>query len=294
MPVPADLEFDADVRRRIYEYVERHGCVPPGEVREAVRAPEAPSDSKPARSGATPDTPLSPGEFAEHLEALLGAGHLIESDGRLRVAVEASPESVELDDGTPTIVRLAREEDSEGVADAIREVAGERTHIVAESVAEALDDEPVVRHTRRRSRVIFVARPLADPDDAEGESADEGFDPTAEDATESATAAEGPVMGWVHVDAPRLEKLRHTAELTVGVREQFRGRGVGSRLLVRGLAWADERGYRKVHQSVPATNDAAVDFLEAHDWSVEAVREDHYLVDGELVDEVMLAAWLDE
>ncbi len=40
-------------------------------------------------------------------------------------------------------------------------------------------------------------------------------------------------------------------------------------------------------------NDSAIAFLEDHGWTVESTREGHCLIDGELVDEVQLAVWLD-
>ncbi|WP_446685164.1 N-acetyltransferase family protein [Haladaptatus pallidirubidus] len=100
---------------------------------------------------------------------------------------------------------------------------------------------------------------------------------------------EGEVVGWVHLDAPELDKLRHTAELTVGVREPYRKHGIGSRLLERAMAWANDAGYQKVYQSLPGTNETAIDLLEDFSWETEAVRKDHYLVGDEFVDEVMMA-----
>jgi ribosomal protein S18 acetylase RimI-like enzyme len=288
----ADLAFEDDVRRRIYDYVERNGAAEPEEVRGAVRVDADSGGSKPARSGAAASVRLSPTEFEHHVAALTEAGHLHEEDGTLRVAVEADTETFELDDGTPVAVRLAREDDSDGVRAVMGTVAGEGTSIVAESVAEALDDEPVLRRTDRRSRVFFVAtlgKRGAEGGDERGEEPDEERD---EDGGEPVT--DGDVVGWVHLHAPELEKLRHTAELTVGVLPDHREQGIGSRLLARGLQWADAQGYRKVYQSVPATNETAVDFLTDRDWTVEATREDHYLVEGEYVEEVMLATWVDE
>jgi len=273
-----DLAFESDVRRRIYEYVERAGTADPEDVRDAVRVDADRGGSKPARSGAAASVRLSPAAFAAHVDALVAAGHLSREDGRLRVAVEAAEEAVALEDGGAVTVRLAREADSDGVRAVMRSVAGERTSIVAESVAEALDDEPVVRRTRHRSRVVFVATlGGADEADADGEEDDRG-----------------DVVGWVHLHAPGMEKLRHTAEVTVGVAPDHRERGVGGALLDRGCRWADEQGYRKLYQSVPATNEAAVSFLTDRGWTVEATRADHYLVDGDFVDEVMLATWVDE
>jgi len=40
---------------------------------------------------------------------------------------------------------------------------------------------------------------------------------------------------------------------------------------------------------VPSTNEEAISFLEMHDWETEAVREDHYKLNGHYVDEVMMA-----
>ena len=94
------------------------------------------------------------------------------------------------------------------------------------------------------------------------------------------------VVGWVHIKHPESEKLSHTAELTVGVLEKYRGYGIGSHLLERGVDWGATQGFEKIYNSVPATNDDAIAFLEAHDWEVEAVRADQY------VDETMLARQL--
>ena len=45
---------------------------------------------------------------------------------------------------------------------------------------------------------------------------------------------------------------------------------------------------------VPATNEGAVEFLERNGWDMEATRRGHYRIDGDLVDEVQLATWLDD
>ncbi len=100
---------------------------------------------------------------------------------------------------------------------------------------------------------------------------------------------EGEVAGWVHLDAPELDKLRHTAELTVGVRGPYREHGIGGRLLERTMNWAKETGYTKVYQSLPATNETAIELLSGYGWETEATRPDHYLVGDEFVDEVMMA-----
>ncbi|WP_254768793.1 bifunctional helix-turn-helix transcriptional regulator/GNAT family N-acetyltransferase [Salinilacihabitans rarus] len=235
-----ELEFGHEDRRRIYEYVERHGAVDPEEVRDRLR--------------------LDPGGFRHHVAILKRDGRIDTEGGTLRVTLDGGAAEEYRSDDVAFHIRPARQEDLTGIVGAIRRVAEERRYIVAESVADEVDhQDALLRHNEIESRVFFVA--------------------TVEDE----------VVGWVHLNAPELDKLSHTAELTVGVLDEYRGYGIGSHLLSRGLGWAGSHGYEKVYNSVPSTNEDAIGFLEGHGWEIEAVREDHYKIDGEYVDEVMMA-----
>ncbi len=206
---------------------------------------------------------VEPVRFRQLVAILKRDGYLVEEDGLLRVALDAGTEEQYVTADVDFSIRPARQEDLSGIVGVIRQVAGEQTYIEAETVAEQLDHEgALIRHNEVESRMFFVA--------------------TVDDE----------VVGWCHVEAPELAKLRHTAELTVGILEDFRGEGMGSHLLQRGLTWAGANGFEKVYQSVPATNDGAIRFLEEHGWEEEARRSDHYKIGDRYVDEVMLAMQL--
>jgi ribosomal protein S18 acetylase RimI-like enzyme len=203
---------------------------------------------------------LDPGGFRHHIAILKRDGRIEEEDGTLRVTINAGAEEEYVSEALEFHIRPARQEDLTGIVGAIRQVAEEKTYIEAESVADEIDHEnALLRHNELQSRMFFVA------------------------------TVDGDVVGWVHLHAPELEKLSHTAELTVGVLEEYRDHGIGSHLLSRGLEWAGSNGYERVYQSVPSTNEEAISFLEMHDWETEAVREDHYKLNGHYVDEVMMA-----
>jgi ribosomal protein S18 acetylase RimI-like enzyme len=206
---------------------------------------------------------IDPGGFRHHVAILKRDGYLEEHDGKLRASFEeGAAEEYEVDDVEFT-VRPARQEDLSGIVGAIRRVAEQGSYIVAESVADEIDhEEALLRHNEIESRMFFVA--------------------TVED----------DVMGWVHLYAPELDKLAHTAELTVGVLDEYQGLGIGSHLLERGLEWAASNGYEKVYQSAPSTNEYAIEFLKNQGWETEAVRENHYKINDEYVDEVMMAVEL--
>lgn len=199
--------------------------------------------------------------FGHYVSSLEHAGFVARHGDELRVALE-SAEPEQFGDGIDFRIRQATEDDLEQVVEAVRAALSDGVYIVAENFAGEIDRErAVLRHNELRSRVVFLA--------------------TVGDE----------VIGWVHLDAPEQHKLDHTAEMTVGVVPDYRGRGVGGRLMDRGVRWAREHGYEKLYNSVPSTNQRAIDWLETRGWEVEAVRENHYRVGGEYVDEVMMARW---
>ena len=243
MKIAEGLDFGHDDRRRIYEYVESHGAIEADRVREDLR--------------------VDPGGFRHHVAILRRDGLLEETNGKLRVALDAGEAEEHRAGNFAFSIRPARQEDLSGIVGAIRQVAEQGTYIEAESVAQEIDHEgALLRHNEIQSRMFFVA--------------------TVGDE----------VVGWVHLYAPELEKLSHTAELTVGVLAEYRANDIGSQLLERGLQWAMAKGFERVYNNVPATNKDAIAFLESHGWEVEAVREGHYKFDDEYVDEVMMAVEL--
>jgi ribosomal protein S18 acetylase RimI-like enzyme len=198
--------------------------------------------------------------FGHHVAILERDGVLEETDGLLRVAFEAAAREEFETDGVSFTIRRAREEDLTGLVGAIREAVGGGEYVGAETVADVVDSEGVLlRYNEIELRIFFVA------------------------------CVDSEVVGWVHLKHPELEKLAHTAEITIGVLEEYRGHGIGSRLLERALEWANANGLEKLYNSVPASNESAIEFLESRDWAVEAVRENHYKLDGEYLDEVMMA-----
>ena len=279
------LEFDSDVAGRVYRYVERHGSATREEVRDAVRVEET-AGAKPPRSGTEPEGRLPVAEFGEHVDELLDDGLRAERDGRLYVSPDAEEETHEAE-SFEYVVRPASEDDREAVADRIRKTADEGAIVVDDRAADAIEaDGALIRLNNRESRMFFVAEILREGDEEAGEAGGSEAGDGQSDARE--------IIGWVHLQGFELPARSHTAELTVGVAPEYREQGVGGTLLERGIEWADEEDCIKVYQSLPATNEDALELLDEHGWEREATRADHYEIDGDLVDEVQLATRLDE
>ena len=198
--------------------------------------------------------------FGHHVAILKRDGILTETGGDLRVAYEDDVHDEFEFDGVTVSIRQAREEDLTGLVGVIRQAIGDGTYVEAETVADVVDHEEVLlRHNELESRMFFVA------------------------------TVETEVVGWVNLVVSEAAKLDHTAKLTVGVLEEYRRHGIGSELLERGVRWAADNGIEKIYNSIPATNEDAIEFLSDHGWETEAVREDHYKFNEEYVDEVMMA-----
>jgi ribosomal protein S18 acetylase RimI-like enzyme len=205
---------------------------------------------------------IDPETFRHHVSILKRDGYVRETDdGNLRVRLDCGESEEHETAGLHYEIRPACQADATGLLGVVREVADQQEHLVAESVAEQLEyEDALFRNNAGKTRVFFVA--------------------TVEDE----------VVGWCQVEIPSLAKLSHTAEMTVGVLVEYRRYSIGSHLLQRGMEWARANGCRRVYNSLPETNDLAVSFLQENGWRIEAVRNGHFEIDGEPVDEIMLAA----
>ena len=202
---------------------------------------------------------LEPRAFGHHVAVLKRDRVLEERNGRLRVAFEGGAEEEYRTEDVSFTIRQAREEDLTGLVGAIRQAIGGGEYVRAETVADVVDNEGVLlRHNEIESRIFFVA------------------------------TVDNEVVGWVHLKHIDLDKLRHTGQLTVGVLEEYRGHGIGSHLLERGIEWAAKQGFETIENALPATNERAIEFLKSRGFEVDAVREDHYKLNGKYVDEVLM------
>lgn len=207
---------------------------------------------------------VTPHRARQIVAVLRRDGYLTERMGQLRVSPETEDRTEYAVEDVDFVVRRARQEDLSGLVGVIRQITQEETYIVGESVGHELDAiveyvDAIVRDDVESRSMFFVA------------------------------IVDGEVIGWVDLREPERTKLRESTQLTMGILDEYRGRGIGARLLEHAHDWADANDYRKVFSSLPETNDEAVAFLKRNGWVTEAVRPDHYLVDGEPVDEVMRA-----
>lgn len=70
------------------------------------------------------------------------------------------------------------------------------------------------------------------------------------------------VVGWVDISRPENTRLKHRGFLGMGCLPEFRGQGVGSKLMEKALEHAKAQGFEKIELSVYTTNSNAVNLYK--------------------------------
>ena len=99
------------------------------------------------------------------------------------------------------------------------------------------------------------------------------------------------VVGYVRLRHPsRLPAGRHVLQINgIGVDPAYRRRGIARALLDAAIDESRSRGARKLTLRVFAPNVAAVGLYESAGFEVEGVLRGEFLLEGEYVDDVLMA-----
>ena len=100
------------------------------------------------------------------------------------------------------------------------------------------------------------------------------------------------VVGWCDIIVEHHVVHRHAGVLGIGLLPEFRGQGIGRRLLSATLDDARRCGLERVELSVYAGNPRARRLYEALGFVVEGVRRRHRKLDGAYDDSILMALLL--
>lgn len=95
--------------------------------------------------------------------------------------------------------------------------------------------------------------------------------------------------GHVTVLGGTAPRNRHTARLVTGVKKRVQGKGVADALFRHVETWAKDHGISRLELTVMTANTRAVRFYEKHGYIKEGTKQGTLMVDGQLMDEYMMA-----
>jgi RimJ/RimL family protein N-acetyltransferase len=97
------------------------------------------------------------------------------------------------------------------------------------------------------------------------------------------------VVGWCNIPPMAREVMAHVGDLFMGLKPEWRGQGLGARLLREALAAADACGYRRIELGVFAGNANAAALYRKAGFVEEGVKRRAILIDGVFHDEIIMA-----
>ena len=103
-------------------------------------------------------------------------------------------------------------------------------------------------------------------------------------------AVEGDrVVGWVDIFPDDNPRLSHRGTLGMGVLREYRGQGIGERLLTAALAKAAEFGLEKVELNVYTSNIGAIALYRKMGFQQEGLIKKYRKLDGRYFDSLVMA-----
>ncbi len=103
----------------------------------------------------------------------------------------------------------------------------------------------------------------------------------------------GEVIGWCDILPKSFEGLKHVGNLGMGVVEDRRGQGIGSKLFEHTLSYAQaNNGIEKIELEVFESNKVAIELYEKYGFTYEGRREKSRKLDGEYDNIVLMGKQL--
>lgn len=103
---------------------------------------------------------------------------------------------------------------------------------------------------------------------------------------------EGQLVGYLGAAGGRFRRNRHSAHIWIGIRREFMGQGIGTRLFEQVEAWARNHNLYRLELTVMAHNKIGQNLHTKMGFRIEGHLRHSLLVDGEYIDESQMAKLL--
>lgn len=97
------------------------------------------------------------------------------------------------------------------------------------------------------------------------------------------------IVGFLSAQRGKTRKIKHTAYIVVGIREDFRGQGIGKKLFSELDLWARENEILRLELTVMCPNNIAKNLYERNGFEIEGIKRKSIFMDGEYIDEYYMA-----
>ena len=100
------------------------------------------------------------------------------------------------------------------------------------------------------------------------------------------------LLGFVACIGNPWQRNRHVANCVIGVSQSWLGQGIGTRLMTHMQAWAEKQGLHRLELTVMEHNQAAIALYQRMGFEKEGLKRDSMKIDGETINEWLMAKLL--
>ena len=113
------------------------------------------------------------------------------------------------------------------------------------------------------------------------------------DAVQVVADVDGSLVGWCDIARLPFEGMQHVGRLGMGVKRDFRGRGIGRQLLEAALLRGFGGRFERIELEVFSSNEKAVQLYESYGFLFEGKKRAARKLDG-MCDDLLIYAKLKE
>ncbi len=97
------------------------------------------------------------------------------------------------------------------------------------------------------------------------------------------------IIGFLSAQREILRKIKHIAYIVVGIREKFRGKGIGKKLFCELDLWAKENNISRLELTVMCPNTIAKQLYEKSGFEVEGIKRNAIFMNDKYIDEYYMS-----
>lgn len=97
------------------------------------------------------------------------------------------------------------------------------------------------------------------------------------------------IIGFLSAQRGIIRKIKHAAYIVVGIREKFRGKGIGKKLFCELDLWAKENNISRLELTVMCPNSMAKQLYEKNGFEVEGTKRNSIFMNGKYIDEYYMS-----
>lgn len=100
------------------------------------------------------------------------------------------------------------------------------------------------------------------------------------------------LIGYLIAVGGNAKRKRHSVYLVIGILEEYRGQGIGTKLFREIERWACEQKIHRLELTVVTQNKAGLSLYKKMGFEIEGTKRDSLFIDGKYVDEYYMSKLL--